>query len=262
MRPLTARRALEAWELGQRSDPQGRALSLLASALPEVSREKLVHLPLGQRDALLMRLHERTLGHLIRGFSQCPKCDARLEYPLDLRTYDVAGTLERRIAVTPVTLDGYDIRFRVPDSEDLEAMGFCPDVGTARGLLLSRCVLSAVKEGQPVPPWQLPEPVIEELGKKMEELDPLAFLPLSIDCARCGHKWLVLLDMATLVWQAISVSAERLLRDVHILAMAYGWSESEILGMSEARRRFYLEQIPTSQSSPLPTAAPRGRGRP
>jgi hypothetical protein len=33
----------------------------------------------------------------------------------------------------------------------------------------------------------------------------------------------------------------RLLREVHTLALAYGWREADILNMSARRRRFYLE---------------------
>jgi hypothetical protein len=31
--------------------------------------------------------------------------------------------------------------------------------------------------------------------------------------------------------------------DVHTLASAYGWSESEILSLNPARREFYLEMV-------------------
>jgi hypothetical protein len=33
------------------------------------------------------------------------------------------------------------------------------------------------------------------------------------------------------------------LREVHILASAYGWREDDILAMSPARRRIYLEML-------------------
>ncbi|HEY8021754.1 MAG TPA: phage baseplate protein [Thermoanaerobaculia bacterium] len=261
MRTLTTRRALEAWERGQRADPQGRALALLAAVLPDVAPERLTHLPLGQRDALLIRLRECTFGSQAKIFVQCPRCDARLEYPLDLRAYDAAGALARRPAPGPLSALGFEIRFRLPSGEDLVAMSRCPDVETARALLVSRCVLAAERAGRPVPPEELPEAVLELLGREMEELDPLAYLPLAIDCPRCAHQWLALLEAGAFLWQEISVSAERLLRDVHALALAYGWSETEILGMSDARRKFYLSQIPPSAAA-SPAAPGKARQRP
>ncbi len=37
--------------------------------------------------------------------------------------------------------------------------------------------------------------------------------------------------------------AERLLREVHTLARAYGWSEGAILELGSARRERYLELV-------------------
>lgn len=259
MRTLTARRALDAWERGQRTEPQGRTLALLSAVLPEVEPQRLARLPLGQRDALLLRLRERTLGRVIKGLVLCPKCNSRLEFPFDLRTYDASASLARRHEPQAFSVGGYSVRFRLPNSEDLNAMALTPDVEIARGLLISRCVLAAEHEGRPVPPVALPEEVLEELGRRMEELDPLSFLPLNLDCPRCNHQWMALLDVGALFWQEISVAAERLLRDVHTLASAYGWSEGEILAMSDARRRFYLTQIPIAAA---PSGPPKGRQRP
>lgn len=243
MYPLSAQRALEAWERGQRSDSIERSLVLLSSALPNVRRDRLGKLPLGQRDALLMRLRERTFGSQVRGFAQCPKCNTRLEFPLDLRAYDSAAALARRLAPETLSAEGFEVRFRLPDSGDLAAMSRCRDVEGARHLLLERCVLEASHGGEPVPVGELPEVVVERVGERMEALDPLAYLPLSIDCARCGHDWMILLDPGSLLWREIASTAERLLQEVHALARAYGWSESEILAMSDARRRFYLAQL-------------------
>src|SRR6476619_3463247 len=131
MYPLTARRALDAWERGQRSDPQGRALALLSAVLPEVGREALARLPVGQRDALLMRLRERTFGTQVKGFAQCPQCGVRLEFPFDLGIYELTRALEHRLTPQTLTMNGYEVRFRVPDTVDLAYIAQFPDVETA-----------------------------------------------------------------------------------------------------------------------------------
>lgn len=48
-------------------------------------------------------------------------------------------------------------------------------------------------------------------------------------------------DPAAYVWAEVENSAARLLRDVHLLAAAYGWTEAAILGMSATRRAAYLQ---------------------
>jgi hypothetical protein len=41
----------------------------------------------------------------------------------------------------------------------------------------------------------------------------------------------------------LNAAATRLLHDVHTLASAYGWSEGDILAMSEARRARYVAMV-------------------
>lgn len=245
MRRLSSQRAIEAWERGQGAEPQELPLALLQVALPEEERGRLAGLTLGQRDALLMRLRESTFGRRITGFAQCPQCAAKLQFVLDLAAYDVDGTLRRELGAQSWEGDGWRVRFRLPTGEDLLAASRCADEESARGLLIARCVLAAESGGAAVElPGGLPGEVARAVGERMEELDPLAYLPLDIDCARCDHHWLVLFDVASVLWREIADAAERLLHEVRALALAYGWSESEILAMSAARRKFYLQQVP------------------
>jgi hypothetical protein len=46
-------------------------------------------------------------------------------------------------------------------------------------------------------------------------------------------------------WMEVESWAYRILRQVHALASAYGWSEGDILAMSPWRRQFYLEMVST-----------------
>lgn len=255
MRRLSSQRAIEAWERGQTSDSQELPLALLSVALPDADREHLARLPVGRRDALLMRLRERTFGRRMAGFAQCPQCAARLQFQLDLATYDTAEALERPLAVEDLAVGAWHLRFRSPDSRDLAHASRCPDEASARMALLERCLLEARRDGEPVAVTELPEEVVTALGARMEELDPLSYLPLAIDCANCGHEWVVLFDVAALFWEEIASAAERLLHEVRTLALTYGWSESEILAMSEARRRFYLRSAGEAGSEVAASAA-------
>jgi hypothetical protein len=45
------------------------------------------------------------------------------------------------------------------------------------------------------------------------------------------------------LWSEIHSWAQRLLRDVHAIAAAYGWREGDILAMNPLRRQAYLELI-------------------
>jgi hypothetical protein len=64
---------------------------------------------------------------------------------------------------------------------------------------------------------------------------------LDFICPVCGHAGQTLFDIAGYLWEEIRTQAQRLLHEVHALARAYGWREGDILALSAARRRAYLE---------------------
>jgi hypothetical protein len=45
------------------------------------------------------------------------------------------------------------------------------------------------------------------------------------------------------VWRELDDWAQRTLREIHVIAGAYGWSEDEILQLSARRRQMYVEMI-------------------
>jgi hypothetical protein len=82
-----------------------------------------------------------------------------------------------------------------------------------------------------------------EAGQALAEADPLAETLLKLRCAVCSHEWQEPLDIADYLWSEIEARARRLLIEVHSLASAYGWSEADILALSEPRRRLYLDMV-------------------
>ncbi len=62
MRALSGQEILHAWEVGPRQHQLDRALTILEIAFPGSSREELVALSIGQRDAHLLMIRERTFG--------------------------------------------------------------------------------------------------------------------------------------------------------------------------------------------------------
>ena len=79
--------------------------------------------------------------------------------------------------------------------------------------------------------------------ERMSQADPQADVKLGLDCPACGHDWLVTFDILSFLWSEIETWAQRMLRDVHILARSYGWREADILAMSAFRRQCYLEML-------------------
>jgi len=227
--------------VGEHQHPLDRALTLLAAACPELTWDELAALSVGRRDARLLTLRERTSGPRLNGFVECPRCAQRLEFDVAVADLRVAAEPDAEEEAREMVTDGLELRFRLPNSRDLAAIVGCEDTATARSLLARRCVLRASRDGAPVAASELPAEVIDGLARGMAAWDPQAEVMLDLRCPACDHDWQTLFDIVTFFWAELAAQARRLLREVHILARAYGWREADILGMSARRRRFYLE---------------------
>lgn len=240
MQRLTPAALLAVWERGLTQTITARALMLLAAAFPETSPAVLAAMSIGRRDALLLQLRARLFGDQLAGAASCPKCSERLEFNFTAAEIFVWRETPEHESQT-LAAGGFELEFRLPTSLDLMALSRCIDPQAARAKLLQRCLFSAKQNGATRTLPQLPEDVLAGLAARMAELDPQAEIKFSLACAACGQKWQALFDIAHFLWAEIHSWAPRLLRDVHLLAAAYGWSETDILQLSPLRRQFYLE---------------------
>jgi hypothetical protein len=85
--------------------------------------------------------------------------------------------------------------------------------------------------------------MVENVGTALATADPLAEMRVALNCPACDHAWDDCIDVASFIWAELDAHARRLLWEVHALASAYGWSESETLSLSAARRAKYLEMV-------------------
>lgn len=239
MRPLTAQEVLSAWEAGRHRPPVDRALLLLAKACPAESWDALARLPIGQRDAQLLTLREWTFGPNLVSVARCPACGERLELNFtvdDVRT-EAASSLDEDLSLS---VAGYAVRFRLPNSEDLMALAGTSEEEEARRHLLGRCLLAAHRDEGEVLADELPPDVTEAVVRQMSEADPQANVYSALHCPSCAHAWQVAFDIVAFFWAELETWAYRTLREVHMLARAYGWREADILALSPWRRQFYL----------------------
>ncbi|MBV8138826.1 MAG: phage baseplate protein [Deltaproteobacteria bacterium] len=222
-------------------NPVERALVLLAAARPGAAAEELAALALGRRDAGLLRLRESIFGPVATAAANCPHCAAALEFTVDIALLATEAAPQDAGGPHRLAKDGFVVEFRLPASADLTAIASCAEAPQARQRLLERCVLETHRDGAPVASEALPEPVVAELAAQIERLDPTIDIQLDLRCAACGHAWPLAFDIAHFLWHEIDALARRLLGEVHTLARVYGWSEADILGLSIARRNYYLE---------------------
>lgn len=231
---------LSAWEEGWSQPLIRRALILLAATWPERSTEEWAQVSIGERDRWLLQVHEELFGSSLETMAVCPKCSERLE--LSFSTSDVqvsapAAALEDGLVVEA---SGYEVTCHLPTSADLRdiTQSTAPDLHEA---MLKRCVEVARLGGEPLDPAALPDEIVSTVIDKMAKADPQADVQVEMACPACSHRWSLPFDILSYLSSEIEDWAQRLLLDVHTLALAYGWSEGDILTMSPRRRRIYLD---------------------
>lgn len=229
---------LDAWEQGLGASPARRALGLLGAARPGASADELAGLTLGERDVALLELSVVLFGDRVEALGTCPACGAELDVSFDvsglLGSLPQAGTGGRE-----VVFDRYAATVRPPTSADVLAVlgeGASED---AAARLMGRCVIptgDTAAEGAP-------EALLVLVAEEVAAADPAARIELGLACEDCGHCWADLLDVASFVWSQVGAWARRTLRDVHLLARAYGWRETDILALTPRRRAAYLQLV-------------------
>ena len=242
MRALSAAELLSVWERGLSLSPSERTLDLLATACPESSLDELSVLSVGQRDARLLALRELTFGSELAALINCPACGSQLQLIFELADIRITGE-DKAADTCSLSLNNYDIRFRLPNSLDLGALAVAESPSAGANFLLKRCVLSAMYQHTEVAVEELPDEILNAIDMQMDHADPQADVQLSPECLQCKHRWQVPFAIEAFFWREIQAWAVRTLREVHLLASAYSWCEADVLNMSPRRRWSYLEML-------------------
>jgi hypothetical protein len=232
---MTPERLLSAWEQGVHRHPIDRALLMLSLTEADFSVDQLADLPLGRCNAALMQLHLDCFGGRLGAWLDCPACSERMEFELNAAQLPPIQVDK----VDSIEVDGH--RFRLPTSRHLARLvnGKNNAQATAHQLLQD-CAESM--DSLPDEPNRLIE-LMRAVEAAVEAKDPWTNIALEVCCPACGREELADFDIASFLWNKIEYRARQLLDDTHLLAQAYGWTESDILEMSEARRRAYLARL-------------------
>ena len=238
MQALAGERLLQAHERGRCEPAALRAIALLEAALPGSARAELLRLPLAARDRLLLRLRELSFGATLEGYASCPQCDAAMEFRVSAADA-LDGLDEARVpAAVEWSDDGETQRLRQVTTEDLLAAAAAGDDAHAADLLLARCLgFERISDEAAA---RIAAPTVRA---RFDALHAAAELRCSLRCPQCDAAEAWSLDVAHFVWLEARQAAQRLLAEVHTLALNYGWSEAQIAALSPARRAAYLELL-------------------
>lgn len=227
---------LSLWERGRHLHPLDQGLFAIHWAFPETLEQKVADWTLGRRNRALVRLSCECFGPTLKGWTSCPKCSEKLEFSMDARVF---LNSERDDDRETIEVDGRS--FRLPTSRDLACIARCEDPTSAVRRLLQACRLDQKTEEQTTDEdW---ERGAERIGEKMAEADTLAEILVTFQCPLCAESFQEALDLPTFLWAEVEARARQLLLEVHAIASSYGWTETEVLSLSDSRRQLYFEMV-------------------
>ncbi|MGH9652655.1 MAG: phage baseplate protein [Bryobacteraceae bacterium] len=232
MRTLSSFETLTVWERGMGWHPLDRGLLALRFADGSAG-ERIADWPLGRRNRALLELHEAWFGSQLEAWAACPQCGEKVEFELNVP--DLTAPQPDKKQQTTVAVG--EQTFRLPTSRDLAQAAISSDEQEASIQLLELCGIGDVE------PAGWTDEIIEKIAESLAAADPMAETRVALTCPACDHEWSDSIDVASFIWAELEARARRLLWEVHSLASAYGWSESETLAMSAARRALYLEMV-------------------
>lgn len=243
-RPLSGQEFLAVWETGAAQHPLDRGLTILSAGYPQVTWQALADLSIGQRDGLLLDLYACTFGARLPAQAACPACQHALAFDLDTSMLRLDTGAANAGPFQDQAPGGLILEYRLPTSRDLASLVAAQPANGSR-YLAQRCILQVSQPGaaQVLEADELPDNLLETFSAGIAAHDPQADLDIALTCPECGHTWQLAFDILDFFWTEIRAQALRLGQEVHRLALAYGWSERDILQMSAARRRMYLELV-------------------
>lgn len=232
---------LAAWEQGATAPETDRAPSLLRTLGWLAPDSDPAELTVGACDARLFMLRRAIFGDRLEATSVCPGCGEEVELELSLTALQPPVDHERP-AQLHVSENGYEILCRPLLNHDLSALaGRGPTVEL--GDVLGRCVTDArAPDGSQLDGAEIPPSLGEAVLRVVAACDPGAQVSLDVRCS-CGVEFNNEFDIREALWTEVTDWVTRTLTEVHALARAYGWSEAEVLALSDWRRRWYLEAV-------------------
>jgi len=226
----------------------------------EDTRSILPQLSIGDRVFLLLCTRQLLFGDIIRSTITCPKCEQSMSLELSVKSLLQTKHPEPSEYYN-LKIEGYDMQIRPLTGFDqgLQSLSLFSQSSFGYSIeekSLEDFVRSCILYSDPPLPDLLPKSLIDEIGLKMEEIDPLSDITFTMPCPECDCAFIKSfpvedyifreLDMFRGIPSSSLVSDEgesRLDLEVHLLAFNYHWSEQDILSIPTKRRKRYARLV-------------------
>jgi len=181
--------------------------------------EEITLWTIAKRRQGLLAIAVSTNGFLRQWVAICNACDEKLDLEINLTDF------KRDCSVNELAFR--DCFIRLPCPSDLDRVA-------SDDVLLPRIL---IKGTPPTGAWET------EVEAMLSSADPLADLELGTQCPECDNAVVVPLVLESYLMDELNQQMLALMDQIHVLALAYHWSETQILALSQSRRQYYLARI-------------------
>lgn len=206
-----------------------------------VGREFFWELTVGTRIECLLRLVLGSTEEIPLAL-HCPACGGELE--IELTTSEISE-LQQQADDDDVVVNDGRVRLRRPTGNDQLVwlgQGLASEADALRQMIATLIVEGS--ERRLFGKGFLGEGAeLEEIGRVMDEHDPLVNFSVQVQCPDCGREHMCEVDLEELSLNRLRQAQFQLLATVHRLARYYHWSEEEIFKVPYWRRDHYLNLV-------------------
>ena len=188
------------------------------------------------RDELLSAIYRTTFGNRIESTIDCQACEEAFDLNFEVST--LHEFIKKKVAQPDLNKEDDGAfrlrggpRFRLPNGED-ERLLFGLPRGQAGQLLLERCLLDEDAQDNAA-----------DIQAVMRQIAPIFETDLQANCPECNHQQDIRFDIQSYLLNALLLEKVELPREVHCLAVNYGWSHQEILDLPRSLRQRYVSLI-------------------
>jgi hypothetical protein len=222
------------------ADRPALVTALLAGCDAKSSAEFWWEQTVGARIAALLRVLELTEGDALPATLRCaePGCGTPFEVTLPFAALQSAAPADDVDTAEPIIVPlsgGRSAALRRPTGRDLRIWrrARCASRREAVAAMLDALVVTGAAGPDD-------EPAIAEA---MSASDPLVAFAVFCACPACGAERDRPIDLEAIALAQLNARQRALLRQIHVLASSYGWTEGDVLTVAPARRARYLALI-------------------
>lgn len=208
--------------------------------VPDINTGKILRqISIGDRTALLLHTRKMILGDTIPCTITCASCARQLSLDLTVSGFLKANYPDQR-EIYELETGGYSMKIRPLNTLDQDTI---VESLATRNSLEEKLAKSCIANSVPELPSVLPQVVMDVIGAKLGEIDPLSDIILRVSCPECNNVFQASFPVEEFIFREFVMNYNHLEYEVHLLAFNYCWSEHEILALPVRKRKKYVDLI-------------------